>query len=121
DTAVDFSGITAIATHEIAHITIPVDFQEYKLKDRKLSKRNVPHHTSDIYAPLPQIPRQSDLQRAADILNEGRKVAILAGQGALHAGDELEEAAEVLGAPIIKDRKSTRLNSSHEWISYAVF
>src|SRR5205807_6353048 len=68
----------------------------------KRSKRNVPHHTSDIYAPLPQIPRQSDLQRAADILNEGRKVAILAGQGALHAGDELEQAAEVLGAPIIK-------------------
>src|SRR5438105_15823828 len=24
-------------------------------------------------------------------------------------------------APIVKDRKSTRLNSSHEWISYAVF
>src|SRR5207249_5605646 len=47
-------------------------------------------------------PQQSDLQRAADIMNEGRKVAILAGQGALHAGDELEEAAEVLGAPIIK-------------------
>src|SRR5207247_9146063 len=26
-----------------------------------------------------------------------------------------------LGASLVKDRKSTRLNSSHEWISYAVF
>src|SRR6266536_2870636 len=102
ENVVDLACRTALAYRGVAHITIPVDFQEHELKDRKRSKRNVPHHTSDIYAPLPQIPRQSDLQRAADILNEGRKVAILAGQGALHAGDELEEAAEVLGAPIIK-------------------
>src|SRR5438105_11765581 len=26
-----------------------------------------------------------------------------------------------LGGRVIEDRKSTRLNSSHEWISYAVF
>src|SRR5881394_499843 len=102
ENVVDLACRTALAYRGVAHITIPVDFQEHELKDRKRSKRNVPHHTSDIYAPLPQIPRQSDLQRAADILNEGRKVAILAGQGALHVGDELEEAAEVLGAPIIK-------------------
>src|SRR5437763_1564881 len=102
ENVVDLACRTALAYRGVAHITIPVDFQEHELKDRKRSKRNVPHHTSDIYAPLPQIPRQSDLQRAADILNEGRKVANLAGQGALHAGDELEEAAEVLGAPIIK-------------------
>src|SRR5437588_1038873 len=102
ENVVDLACRTALAYRGVAHITIPVDFQEHELKDRKRSKRNVPHHTSDIYAPLPQIPRQSDLQRAADILNEGRKVAILAGQGALHAGDELEEAAEVLGAPIVK-------------------
>ena len=35
-------------------------------------------------------------------MNGGHKVAILAGQGALHATDELIEAAERLGAPIIK-------------------
>src|SRR5436309_4588668 len=102
ENVVDLACRTALAYRGVGHITIPVDFQEHELKDRKRSKPNVPHHTSDIYALLPQIPRQSDLQRAADILNEGRKVAILAGQGALHAGDELEEAAEVLGAPIIK-------------------
>ena len=43
-----------------------------------------------------------DLEHAADILNRGKRIAILAGQGALHAVDELEHVAEVLGAPIIK-------------------
>jgi pyruvate dehydrogenase (quinone)/pyruvate oxidase len=35
-------------------------------------------------------------------LNAGKKVAILAGQGALHASSELEQVAEILGAPVIK-------------------
>jgi pyruvate dehydrogenase (quinone)/pyruvate oxidase len=43
-----------------------------------------------------------DLRKAAEILNAGKKVAILAGQGALHAGEQLEETAEKLAAPIIK-------------------
>ncbi len=37
-----------------------------------------------------------------EILNQGKKIAILAGQGALHATDELEEIAEILAAPIAK-------------------
>jgi pyruvate dehydrogenase (quinone)/pyruvate oxidase len=43
-----------------------------------------------------------DLGKAAQVLNEGKKVAILAGRGALQATAELEQIAEVLGAPIIK-------------------
>ena len=42
------------------------------------------------------------MEHAADILNRGKKIAILAGQGALHATQELEEIAELLGAPIVK-------------------
>jgi thiamine pyrophosphate-dependent acetolactate synthase large subunit-like protein len=42
------------------------------------------------------------LQRAADILNGGSKVAILAGHGAIHARTELETVAELLAAPIVK-------------------
>ena len=41
-------------------------------------------------------------KRAAQILNDGNKVAILAGRGALQATAELEQIAEVLGAPIVK-------------------
>src|SRR5437016_8164428 len=69
---------------------------------RMRSKRNVPHHTSHAYARLPQLPPSKDLERAAEILNQGKKVAILAGRGALGARRELEQVAELLGAPIIK-------------------
>src|SRR5207237_10382110 len=43
-----------------------------------------------------------ELERAAKVLNEGKKVAMLVGQGAAGAGDELVETAELLGAGIAK-------------------
>ncbi|MBV8031419.1 MAG: thiamine pyrophosphate-requiring protein, partial [Betaproteobacteria bacterium] len=48
------------------------------------------------------VPHESELRAAAEILNAGSRVAILAGAGALHATDELVETAEVLGAGIAK-------------------
>ena len=48
------------------------------------------------------VPHESELRAAADILNAGERVAILAGAGALHATDELIEVAELLGAGIAK-------------------
>ena len=36
------------------------------------------------------------------MINKGKRIAILAGQGAFHASDELIQLAEVLGAPIVK-------------------
>jgi pyruvate dehydrogenase (quinone) len=47
-------------------------------------------------------PAAEALQQAAEILNRGKKVAILAGAGALHATDELVEVADILGAGIAK-------------------
>ena len=48
------------------------------------------------------IPADADLDRAAAALNAGSKVAMLVGQGALHASDEVIETAEVLGAGVAK-------------------
>jgi pyruvate dehydrogenase (quinone) len=48
------------------------------------------------------LPPEEELRVAADILNAGKRVAILAGAGALHATDELMETAELLGAGIAK-------------------
>src|SRR4051794_12800891 len=48
------------------------------------------------------VPERGDLEVAARILNEGQKVAILCGQGALGAEDELVEVAEKLGAGVAK-------------------
>src|SRR5256885_4521457 len=102
ENVVDLACRTALSYRGVAHITIPVDFQEQELKANQSSKRNVPHHTSDICTPLPLLPRESDLHDAAAILNDGKKIAILTGQGALGAGDELQQVAELLGAAIIK-------------------
>ena len=53
--------------------------------------------------PTPQIvPYEHDLRRAADVLNAGKKVAILVGAGALHATDEVIAVADRLGAGVAK-------------------
>jgi len=98
----DLACRMALAYHGVSHITIPVDFQEQELKSKERSKRNIKHHSGDIFARSARLPNQHDLQEAADVLNAGKKVAILAGRGALDATDELEQTAEALGAPIIK-------------------
>jgi pyruvate dehydrogenase (quinone) len=96
----DLACRTALAYRGVSHINFPVDLQEQKADQR--SKHNVAGHTSDVYAARARLPAENDLLKAAEILNAGSKVAILCGQGALHATDALERAAETLGAPIIK-------------------
>src|SRR5213595_1197805 len=98
----DLACRTAIAYHGVSHITFPVDLQEKEVKERQRSKLNVPHHTSDVYAHSARLPNRADLETAAEVLNAGKKVAILAGRGALNATDELEQTAELLAAPIVK-------------------
>jgi pyruvate dehydrogenase (quinone) len=98
----DLACRTALTYRGVAHITIPVDLQEAEVSERKHSKRNVPHHTSDVLARGGGLPSPEALRRAADILNAGTKVAILAGRGALNATDALEQTAEILAAPIVK-------------------
>jgi pyruvate dehydrogenase (quinone)/pyruvate oxidase len=95
---------TAMARRGVAHITVPVDFQEMEVKAKGNGRtpRNLPHHVSEVSARSARLPSPDDLKRAADILNSGRKVTILAGRGAIHASDELEALAEKLAAPIVK-------------------
>jgi len=92
---------TALARRGVAHINFPVDIQDMEVKGGR-SKRNVPGHSSDAWAAPGGLPNDEDLHRAAEILNTGKKVAILAGRGAIGADHELEEVAERLAGPIIK-------------------
>ncbi|HWF48416.1 MAG TPA: thiamine pyrophosphate-dependent enzyme [Bryobacteraceae bacterium] len=92
----------ALTKRGVSHITIPVDIQDQPVKQDERSKRNKPHHVSNVYAQSARLPADADLRAAADLLNEGKKIVILAGRGALHAGHQLEEVAARLGAPIIK-------------------
>src|SRR5579862_9469334 len=94
----------ALAYRGVSHICIPVDFQEgeVKAKGNGRSDRNRPKHVSDVAAESARLPADDDLRKAADILNSGKRIAILAGQGALRASREIEETAAKLSAPVVK-------------------
>jgi pyruvate dehydrogenase (quinone) len=92
---------TALARRGVTHLAIPADVQEQELDTDKPSPRNVAGAAVE-WTSSRVLPRQEDVSRAAEILNAGRRVAILAGQGASDARAELLELADALGAPIAK-------------------
>jgi thiamine pyrophosphate-dependent acetolactate synthase large subunit-like protein len=101
---VDSACRSAFARRGVAHLVCPVDVQDWPAKDGHYSMMNIkgqPHTTAhyDADAVLPGVDL---LKRAADVLNQGKKTAILVGQGALRAGEEVEKVAEVLASPVIK-------------------
>src|SRR5262245_22908352 len=99
---VDLACRTALSYRGVAHVTIPVDIQEMEIHPDMVSRRNVSHHTSHGLVRNAVLPVSSDVERSAEILNAGKRIAILAGRGALGAANELETIAETLGAPIIR-------------------
>lgn len=96
----------ALTRRGVAHLAFPVDFQSRPLarflERRAPSHHRVPGYFNDILASSARTPQKEAILQAVEILNQGRKIAILAGQGALNATDELLDVAEKLGAPIIK-------------------
>ena len=97
------AGCRAALSHRgVAHITCPVDLQEQSVGDDEKSEKKIENHTSSVWQPPIVVPCADALRAAADVLNAGRKTVILAGQGALGAGDELEQLADVMAAPIVK-------------------
>ncbi|HEY6165372.1 MAG TPA: thiamine pyrophosphate-dependent enzyme [Nitrososphaeraceae archaeon] len=98
--AVDIACRTALAQRGVSHLTIPIDVQEKKLRG-KYSRHNVAYHTSDVYS-AETIPSHSLIEKAASVLNAGRRIVILVGQGALESGDEVVAVAEKLDAPVVK-------------------
>jgi pyruvate dehydrogenase (quinone) len=100
ENVMDLAIRTALSYRGVSHVTMPVDMQTLEVKQR--SDRNVPRHTSDVFARGARQANPDDIRRAAAIINAGKKVAIMAGAGALNAGEELEALAEKVGGPIIK-------------------
>ena len=94
--AADLACRTALACRGVAHLSIPTDTQDMPYQRKRASARNVPGHTSAVFMPGAAVPDTPALERAAALLNAGRRVAILAGRGAIGAGPELEEVADLL-------------------------
>ena len=99
---VDAACRAALGARGVAHINCCNDWQERSTSDAEKSPMNVKGHTSKAWTPPIVVPQQESLKSAASLLNAGKKTVILAGQGALGAGDELEQIADTLAAPIVK-------------------
>ncbi|QCO18752.1 pyruvate oxidase (plasmid) [Azospirillum brasilense] len=93
---------TALAHRGVSHITIPVDLQEQGIGADMRAPRNVKGHNTALFAPQLPVPSEAQTRRAVEILDAGKRVVILAGQGALKATDQLERLADKLGAVIVK-------------------
>ncbi|MBX4952180.1 pyruvate oxidase [Rhizobium binae] len=91
---------SALSRRGVAHLSIANDVQEMDSKSR--SKRNRPKHVPNRYFQGRQVPDDTELDHASKILNDARKVAILAGRGAIGAHEELRQAADLLAAPVVK-------------------
>jgi pyruvate dehydrogenase (quinone)/pyruvate oxidase len=93
----------ALSRRGVAHINFPTDTQSMPVSEDVRSPANIPGHAeTEVFGRRSGLPAMDDLRKAAGLLNAGSRIAILAGQGALHARYELIAMAAKLGAPIVK-------------------
>ena len=92
----------ALSDRGVAHLAIGKDVQSMKLSADKRSMRNPGARSSSSWSPPLSAPPSDQLRTAAAILNAGSRVAVLAGQGALSAREQVIQLADLLGAPVAK-------------------
>ncbi len=91
----------ARAERTVTCLIIPNDLQdEDAVPDAPRAHGTV--HSGPGYSEPARAPAEPALRQAAEILNAGERVAMLVGQGALEATDEIIEVAELLGAGVAK-------------------
>ncbi|HEF4732567.1 thiamine pyrophosphate-requiring protein [Burkholderia multivorans] len=97
---VDRAVRTALGARAVTALVLPNDLQELDYAAPKRAHGTV--HSGIGYTRPKVVPYADDLQRAADVLNAGSKVAMLVGAGALDATDEVIAVADRLGAGAAK-------------------
>lgn len=91
---------TALTRRTVTAVIIPADVQELEYSPPSHEFKMVP---SSLGFEWPDVqPSQEGLQRAADVLNAGERVAMLVGCGAKNAVNEITELADLLGAGAAK-------------------
>jgi pyruvate dehydrogenase (quinone) len=98
---VDRAVRIALTERTVTCIVIPNDIQTCDAVEEPPRVHGTIHSGVGYSRPV-VIPTSGDLERAATILNEGSRVAILVGAGALHATDEVIDVADTLGAGVAK-------------------
>jgi pyruvate dehydrogenase (quinone) len=97
---VDRSVRIAKANRRVTALIFPNDLQEMAYEDPP--RKHGTAHSGVGYSAPKVLPYDEDLRRAAGVLNDGNKVAILVGAGALKAADEVIAVADRLGAGVAK-------------------
>jgi pyruvate dehydrogenase (quinone) len=90
----------ALAERRVTALVFPNDLQELAYEEPPRAHGTL--HSGVGYAAPKTAPYEGELRRAAEVLNAGKKVAILVGAGALHATDEVMAVADRLGAGAAK-------------------
>jgi pyruvate dehydrogenase (quinone) len=91
----------ALDERVVCTIVFPADVQEEKAVPSP-PRMHGAVYSSIGYARPRIVPQSAELDRAAELLNGAERVAMLVGQGALGASEEVEETAELLGAGVAK-------------------
>ncbi|MER7664531.1 MULTISPECIES: thiamine pyrophosphate-requiring protein [unclassified Streptomyces] len=91
---------TAYAKRTVTAVIVPGDVQELEYTPPTHEFKMVPSSLG--MAPYAPVPDDADIARAAELLNEGEKVAVLIGQGARGARAQVEQLADTLGAGVAK-------------------
>ncbi|PXW27587.1 thiamine pyrophosphate-requiring protein [Paraburkholderia caballeronis] len=97
---VDRAVRIALASRTVTAIVLPNDLQELPFEPP--ARKHGTAHSGVGYSRPEVVPRRDDLERAAEVLNAGRRVAMLVGAGALNATDEVIAVADRLGAGVAK-------------------
>ena len=98
---VDRAVRTALTERTVTCIIVPVDVQQSDAVPEPPRVHGTVH-SGPGYRRGRSVPFDADLRAAAEILNAGEKVAMLVGQGALHASAEVTQVAELLGCGVAK-------------------
>lgn len=98
---VDRACRIALSERTVTALVIPNDLQEEDAVERPPREHARLRSSTDFTRPE-VVPNRTDLERAAEVLNSGERVAMMVGQGALHASEEVEEVADILGAGVAK-------------------
>jgi pyruvate dehydrogenase (quinone) len=96
---VDRAFRTALATRSPCVVIVPHDLQKEPAPESPAQEHGVLVTTPEWRRPH-VVPRREDLEQAAEVLNAGERVALLVGQGARHAQEQVRAVAEQLGAGV---------------------
>lgn len=100
--ALDEAVKTCLTRRTVSHLTVPKDIQGWDKSNGTRSEANIPKHSKDLFIPPYPLPPDPLLREAADLVNRGSRVAIMAGRGALGCREELIKLAEKTAGVIVK-------------------